>query len=153
MIESLPADEVLSNARRVGDAVAACLWYSFDLIADQDEVTHDELEQVIRETTGIRFVKPNSPTIEGLMGQFGVLFVQVVPILPASVLGQVLEQGYHIVPKPLLDDWKAVIRAKHAETVAAIVEAIEEARTSEVAEALTVAPELPAPPPPSGEEV
>jgi hypothetical protein len=135
MIETLPAEEITHNATRTGEAVAACLWYVFDLVADQDEVTHDELEQVIRQTTGIRFVKPNGPAIEALMSQFGVLFVQVVPTAPTSVLGQVLEQGYHVVPKAMLEDWKTVIRAKHSETVQAILEAIGDARTSELAEA------------------
>jgi hypothetical protein len=135
MIETLPAEEITHNATRTGEAVAACLWYVFDLVADQDEVTHDELEQVIRQTTGIRFVKPNGPAIEALMSQFGVLFVQVVPTAPTSVLGQVLEQGYHVVPKAMLEDWKTVIRAKHSETIQAILEAIGDARTSELAEA------------------
>lgn len=152
MIETLPAEEIHRNAIRTGEAVAACLWYVFDLVADQDEVTHDELEGVIRQTTGIRFVKPNSPTIEGLMSQFGVLFVQVVPTAPGSVLGQVLEQGYHVVPKVLLDDWKAVIRAKHTETVQAILDAIAEARTAEVADGINAASAAEAAPP-DGEEV
>ena len=156
MIETLPAEEITQNATRTGEAVAACLWYVFDLVADQDEVTHDELEQVIRQTTGIRFVKPNGPAIEALMSQFGVLFVQVVPTAPTSVLGQVLEQGYHVVPKAMLEDWKTVIRAKHSETVQAILEAIGEARTSELAEAEETAKvEAPAAGavPPASEEV
>jgi len=128
MIETLPAEEITQNATRTGEAVSACLWYVFDLVADQEDVSHDELEQVIRQTTGIRFVKPNGPAIEALMSQFGVLFVQVVPTAPTSVLGQVLEQGYHVVPKAMLEDWKTVIRAKHSETVQAILDAIAEDR-------------------------
>lgn len=159
MIETLPAEEIHRNAIRTGEAVAACLWYVFDLVADQDEVTHDELEGVIRQTTGIRFVKPNSPTIEQMMSQFGVLFVQVVPTAPGSVLGQVLEQGYHVVPKVLLDDWKAVIRAKHSDTIQAILDAIAEARIAEAEEAEeaddAISPEavIAATPAPDGEEV
>lgn len=128
MIESLPSEEIDRNATRTGEAVAACLWYVFDLVAGQEDVTHDELEQVIRQTTGIRFVKPNGATIETLMSQFGVLFVQVVPTAPGSVLGQVLEQGYHVVPKSKLEDFKTIIRAKHFETIQAILDAIAEAR-------------------------
>jgi hypothetical protein len=152
MIETLPAEEITQNAIRTGEAVSACLWYVFDLVADQEDVSHDELEQVIRQTTGIRFVKPNGPAIEALMSQFGVLFVQVVPTAPTSVLGQVLEQGYHVVPKAMLEDWKTVIRAKHSETVQAILDAIAEDRQQVADEPAEVeAPDAEAVPPASEE--
>jgi hypothetical protein len=56
------------------------------------------------------------------MSQFGVLFVQVVPVDATSMLGHVLEQGYHVIPNQYLESWKAGIKEAHAETLNMIIE-------------------------------
>lgn len=147
MLDAIPPEEIDRNAQRVGVAVRAAVHFMLEAIEQEAENDPSvDLRGLMRDTTRIKFVKPTAPTVNNLMGQFGVLFVQVVPAEPHSLLWMILEQGYHVVPTEQLGAWKSVILKAHAEAVAEVLESLDEQDEPEQ--------EHDAPPPVSdGEEV
>lgn len=136
MIEGITYEDVMRDATRTAEAVKSALYYMADLIEGHNEDSDDAIVDVpatIQAAT-IKFIKPSGGMINGFMGQFGVLFVQVVPTDPKNMLGHILEQGYHVIPNQYLPEWKSVILAAHADAVAQITEAFNELEEEEAAE-------------------
>lgn len=147
MLENISPEQIEREAQRVGVAVRAAIHFMFNAI--EQEAENDpavDVRGIMADTTRIKFVKPTAPTVNGLMGQFGVLFVQVVPADPNSLLWMILEQGYHVVPNDYLAAWKGVILKAHGEALAEVLESIDAPDEPEDDTA-------PSPDSPAGEEV
>jgi hypothetical protein len=127
MLEAIPPEETNRSAQRVGVAIRAAVHFMLEAIEQEAENdTSIDVRGLMRDTTRIKFVKPTAPTVNNLMGQFGVLFVQVIPAEQHSLLWMILEQGYHVVPNDHLSEWKSVILAAHAEALAEVMESLDE---------------------------
>lgn len=125
MIENARPEDVQRNAQRIGESLRASLFYLADLITghnDENSDQHVDPSAVIS-AAAIKFVKPTGGMISGLMGQFNVLLVQVVPVEPTHTLGHLIEQGYHVVPSNMLSMWKQIILEAHANAVHDLLEA------------------------------
>lgn len=125
MIEALSPEDVQRNAMRISESVRAALFHMLDYIENHNETDEQYIDPaVILQSAGIKFVKPTGTMIAGIMSQFNILLVQVVPIEPTHTLGLILEQGYHVVPTNLIAAWKQIILDAHAAAVAEILDAL-----------------------------
>lgn len=120
MFDALTAEDVQRNAARIGESVRASLYYLSDVIeAHNNEPENEQVDCVtLLQTAEIKFVKPRGTMIEGLMKQFNVLLVQIVPVHAGHSVGHVLEQGYHVVPSNMISVFKQIILNAHAAAVA-----------------------------------
>lgn len=127
MLDAITPEEIERNAQRVGIAVRAAIHFMLEAIEQEAENDPSiDLAGLMANTTRIKFVKPTAPAVNNLMAQFGVLFVQIVPADPKSLLGIILEQGYHVVPTDHLQAWKSVILNAHAEALSEVLESLKE---------------------------
>lgn len=148
MIEPMTPEEVQRNASRIGEAVRAALYHMVDVVEQHAETQEVDVVGIMRDTTAIKFVRPTAELVNNLMRQFGVLFVQVVPSNPQSVLGYILEQGYHVVPQDQLPAWKETIQRHHRDTLDSILADLTAVEDEDTAE-----PIMAIPPSSPGEEV
>ena len=152
MIDNLRPEDVQRNAQRIGESLRASLFYLADLISGHnDENAGEQVDPTaVISTAAIKFVKPTGGMISGLMGQFNVLLIQVVPVEPTHTIGHLIEQGYHVVPSNMLAMWKQIILEAHANAVADLLEAFaeenEEAGETAEGEAPQPEPALPSEP-------
>ena len=125
MLDSISYEDVIRDATRTGEALKAALYYMAEVIDGHNDDTPEEavdIPTVIR-SANVKFIKPSGGMINGFMGQFGVLFVQVVPSEPNGMLGHILEQGYHVIPNQHLQAWKSLILDAHADAIASVCDA------------------------------
>ena len=125
MLDSISYEDVIRDATRTAEAVKAALYYMAEVIDGHNDETPEEAVYIpsVIQATGIKFIKPSGGMINGFMGQFGVLFVQVVPSEPNGMLGHILEQGYHVIPNQHLQAWKSLILDSFADAVASVCDA------------------------------
>lgn len=128
MIGSLSYEDVMNIAAQVGSNVRASLFYMADLIEAHNEQDPDNAVDPVTaiQAATIKFTKPSGSMISGFMGQFNVLFVQVVPTEPNNMLGHILSPGYLVIPTDFLQDFKNFVLSAHAEAVTNIVDAYNE---------------------------
>ena len=132
MIEALSPEDVQRNAVRISESVRAALFHMLDYIENHNETDEQYIDPAaIVQSAGIKFVKPTGTMIAGIMSQFNILLVQVVPIEPTHTLGFILEQGYHVIPTNLIAAWKQIILEAHAATVQEILQALAEDQMGE----------------------
>jgi hypothetical protein len=126
MFDALTAEDVQRNATRIGESVRASLYYLSDVIeSHNNEPNAEQVDAAgLLQTAEVKFVKPRGTMIEGLMKQFNVLLVQVVPVHAGHSIGHVLEQGYHVVPTNMISVFKQIILNAHAAAVADLLEAM-----------------------------
>ena len=125
MIENLTPADVQRNAIRVAESVRAYVFHLAELIEHYNSEEDSQIDPVgVLSTAQIKFVKPTGGMINGLMGQFNVVLVQVVPVEPTHTIGHVMEQGYHVVPISELPMWKQIILEAHAEAINSVIEDI-----------------------------
>jgi hypothetical protein len=154
MIEAMPPEEVQRNANRIGEAMRANLYHMVDVLEQHAETQEVDVVGIMRDTTAIKFVRPTSDLVNNLMRQFGVLFVQVIPADPKSVLSYIMEQGYHVVPQDQLATWKATVLQHHKTTVDTILHDLTTVEDEDAVEDEDTAQPIVGDPPPShGEEV
>ena len=127
MLDTLPPEDVQRNAIRIGESVRAALYHMLDYIENHNATDEQYVDpSAIVQSAAIKFVKPTGTMIAGIMSQFNILLVQVVPVEPTHTLGLILEQGYHVVPTHLIAAWKQIILEAHATTVQEILETLAE---------------------------
>ncbi len=126
MFDALTAEDLQRNATRIGESVRASLYYLSDVIeAHNNEPENEPVDcAALLQTAEIKFVKPRGTMIEGLMKQFDVLLVQVVPVHAGHSIGHVLEQGYHVVPNNMIAVFKQIILNAHAAAVTDLLAAM-----------------------------
>lgn len=126
MFDALTAEDLQRNATRIGESVRASLYYLSDVIeAHNNEPENEAVDcATLLQTAEIKFVKPRGTMIEGLMNQFNVLLVQVVPVHAGHSIGHVLEQGYHVVPNNMIAVFKQIILNAHAAAVTDLLAAM-----------------------------
>jgi hypothetical protein len=126
MFDALTAEDLQRNATRIGESVRAALYYLSDVIeAHNNEPENEPVDcAALLQTAEIKFVKPRGTMIEGLMKQFDVLLVQVVPVHAGHSIGHVLEQGYHVVPNNMIAVFKQIILNAHAAAVTDLLAAM-----------------------------
>lgn len=141
MLDAITPEEIQRNAQRAGVAVRAAVHFMLNAIEQEAEGDPSvDVRGLMADTTRIKFVKPTAPNVNALMAQFGVLFVQIIPADPNSLLWMILEQGYHVVPTDYLAAWKSVILKAHAEAVAEVLESIDTPDEPEEAPSAPLAP-------------
>ena len=135
MLDTLPPEDVQRNAIRIGESVRAALYHMLDYIENHNETDEQYIDPAaLVQSAGIKFVKPTGTMIAGIMSQFNILLVQVVPVEPTHTLGLILEQGYHVVPTHLIAAWKQIILEAHAAAVQEILDALAEEEAGEEVE-------------------
>ena len=140
MLQAQSEDQVVRNASRIGESLRAALHHLVELVHTYNENDgsggYVDPAAVVS-TAGIKFVKPTGTMIAGLMSQFNILLIQVIPSDPNHTLGHIMEQGYHVVPTGMLQHWKQIILNAHGEAINEVLEmlAAEEAEDAEEAEA------------------
>lgn len=155
MIEPMPPEEVQRNANRIGEAMRANLYHMVDVLEQHAETQEVDVVGIMRDTTAIKFVRPTSEMVNNIMRQFGVLFVQVIPADPKSVLSYIMEQGYHVVPQDQLAAWKETILQHYKTSIETILHDLTtvEDEDDAVEDEDTAQPIVGDPPPSHGEEV
>jgi hypothetical protein len=134
MIEQITHTQTLQLANRIAENIKASLFYMSELIEAHNDIHLDnqvEIERML-EMAKIKFTKPTGTLLSGLMKQYGVILVQVVPIDPNSMISMILEQGYHVVTEAYLQDFKNVILNAHEAACSDIIAAALEAAAEDL---------------------
>lgn len=134
MIEQITHTQTLQLANRIAENIKASLFYMSELIEAHNDIHLDnpvDIEKML-EMAKVKFTKPTGTLLGGLMKQYGVILVQIVPIEPNSMISLILEQGYHVVPEAYLPDFKTVILNAHDAACADIIAAAAEAAAEDL---------------------
>jgi hypothetical protein len=149
MLQAQSEDQVVRNATRIGENLRASLHHLVELVHTYNDNDGSEGyvdPAAVVSAAGIKFVKPTGTMIAGLMAQFNILLIQVIPSDPNHTLGHIMEQGYHVVPTALLQHWKQIILNAHGAAINEVLEMIaaeaaedeeEQSETEEIMPSLT----------------